>query len=304
MVYHLRITRKSNPSHDLVELDLSKNKLVKRIIEPFMNGESFYVSGTLVYPSDVETIRINETNETSDKLLPIIRERRKLSTSAVIGISDEWYVTKEGVDVTHKFIKNSPFQIKPEKTYREGSIMDFAVRGFEKIKNLSRSQKVTDKLIGFNSLLVVIILSLSLTDSFFPNIEFSTFLLGLAFLSLLVLAGMSLYIPFIEVLLNFAENKISGLKFSISLLFLSLLFISVGISFKLTLAKYFAYTLLALQIFILPFSSIFPKSKIENKEITFGDLWNVLGKIDIVIGIISGLISIILFIYSFLLSLL
>jgi len=107
MVYHVRITTKSNPTHDELMLDLTKDQLAKRILEVYRKGESIVISGKYIPIDDLERIRINETNEMSHELLPSIREERR-SSSVVVDISDEWYVTKKGKDVTDEMITEPP----------------------------------------------------------------------------------------------------------------------------------------------------------------------------------------------------
>jgi predicted nucleotide-binding protein len=109
--YHVRITRRSDRSDDLLELDLDESNLLKHIIAPYKKGQQFYCEGTVVDPFDVETIRINRTNRPSSALLPAIRrEREEEVTLKGINamISDEWYVTEKGEVVTRQFIDSPP----------------------------------------------------------------------------------------------------------------------------------------------------------------------------------------------------
>jgi len=185
------------------------------------------------------------------------------------------------------------------KYYEEGSLAELGAMGFEKIKKLSQSQKITDKLMGVNGLLVAFIISVLLTNYFFPNGEFFIFIIGLVFFFLLSIGGMIGYIPLLETLVNFTENKISSLKFSIYLLFLAMAFTLIGIYSKLILVNYIAYFFLGSQLAIIPFGFILPKSGIKNREIKLKDLWDVLGKVGIVLGIISSLITIITLMLKF-----
>lgn len=134
--FHVRVTRKSNRSHDALELDLSEDELHDRIVQPFLQAEAFMCGGKPILPSDVETIRINVTEESSKVLLPKIKIRRELerrkSSGIVIGApSDEWYVTKEGEDVTRAFIKHPPREVeeKPKKLAETMSNNVFIVHG-------------------------------------------------------------------------------------------------------------------------------------------------------------------------------
>jgi len=107
MVYHVRITKKSDKWNDCLEFDLSRDELLKKIIEPYHKGKKFICSGEVIDPFDIDKIKINETLEKSSVLIPKIKAKRRQSTTAT-PISDEWYVTEEGKDVTSKFIKYPP----------------------------------------------------------------------------------------------------------------------------------------------------------------------------------------------------
>jgi predicted nucleotide-binding protein len=95
-------------------LDLTGPGLNKRIVKPYHEGETFFCDNTLVDPFDIETIRINRTDLGSSALLPKIRAHRR-QLNVVVSISDEWYVTKEGEDVTSRYIKHPPIRKGVEK---------------------------------------------------------------------------------------------------------------------------------------------------------------------------------------------
>jgi len=103
MVYHVRITRNSRRTSDIVELDFTKKKLLAEIVEPYNHSRNFYCDGELIDPSDVERIKITTTKEKSNTLLPLVRAERAAS-SVITLISDEWYIADKGEDVTRKFI--------------------------------------------------------------------------------------------------------------------------------------------------------------------------------------------------------
>lgn len=111
--YHIRITRKSKRSDDLLELDLDGSDLLKYIVTPYKQGLQFYCEDTVVDPFDVETIRINRTDRPSSALLPAIRQEREEEVRLKginVMISDEWYVTEKGKVVTRQFIDSPPKQ--------------------------------------------------------------------------------------------------------------------------------------------------------------------------------------------------
>jgi len=105
--YHVRITTKSDLSRDEVKLDLTLDRLQSQFLVPYSERRAIFISGKTVMPDDIDRILITETEETSEKLLPIIREERRTGRGA-IGISDEWYVANRGKDVTDRFITGPP----------------------------------------------------------------------------------------------------------------------------------------------------------------------------------------------------
>lgn len=119
--YHVRITKRSDRTHDTVELDLSKEELMKRIVEPYKKGKTFMCNGQPIDPFDIEKIQINKTDDPSSVILPRIRVERAKSEVVVV-IPDEWYVTEKGRMVTREFITSSPKKRSafPEIPLRKG----------------------------------------------------------------------------------------------------------------------------------------------------------------------------------------
>jgi predicted nucleotide-binding protein len=108
MPYHVRITPKSDRSHDEVKLDLTEEQLRERFVDPYYEGRPIVIGGKTIQSDDVERICITRTEETSKELLPIVRERQAGSKVVALGISDEWEVAHEGADVTDEFITGPP----------------------------------------------------------------------------------------------------------------------------------------------------------------------------------------------------
>jgi len=105
--YHVRITTKSDRGNDEVKLDLSKEQLTERFLIPYENGTVITVNGKSIEPDDIERIKINRTNDNSSRLLPqIIAERSE--NVVMVPISDEWFVTDKGADITDKLISGPP----------------------------------------------------------------------------------------------------------------------------------------------------------------------------------------------------
>lgn len=105
--YHVRITLKSNPSHDEIKLDLSVKELTDRILTPYENRTPIVIGGVTIMPNDIKRIKINQTDHSSEVLIPIIKEQRRTKRVITL-IPDEWYVAENGKDVTDDFIIYPP----------------------------------------------------------------------------------------------------------------------------------------------------------------------------------------------------
>jgi predicted nucleotide-binding protein len=151
--YHVRITKKSRRDDDALELDLSKDELLKRIVEPFRQGEPFMCGGEPIDPFDIEKIRINKTDEYSSELIPII-QRERFGSGIITTLSDEWYVTEKGRDETREFI-TAPPQTKgrPSKTISEYSNRVFIVHGRDDISKLELARLLENEL-GLNPIIL------------------------------------------------------------------------------------------------------------------------------------------------------
>ena len=60
MYYHIIIWQKSSKSHDEVKLDLTKDEVITRFIEPYENGESLFINGKSVQLNDFESEKQHE----------------------------------------------------------------------------------------------------------------------------------------------------------------------------------------------------------------------------------------------------
>ncbi|MFH1683492.1 MAG: nucleotide-binding protein [Candidatus Margulisiibacteriota bacterium] len=136
--YHVRITQKSNKSHDEVKIDLSKGGLFAQFVEPYEKGIPIIINGKTIVPEDLERIRITETEKDSSFLLSIIeRERQRSSVVVFGGPSDEWEVAHKGKDITDELIKGPPGYKKIEKTIEAKKSMKsdkiFVVHGHDQL---------------------------------------------------------------------------------------------------------------------------------------------------------------------------
>jgi predicted nucleotide-binding protein len=144
--FHVRITRRSNKSHDEVKLDLSGEDLEERFLAPYRDGRSIVIGGMTIPPDDIDRIRVTETDQPSDQILPIVRRERQNSGVLVLGISDEWRVAKYGKDITDQLIQGPPGSgVTPRRGLSGPSVQGpkvvFVVHG--------RNEKVRDSMFSF-----------------------------------------------------------------------------------------------------------------------------------------------------------
>jgi hypothetical protein len=106
--YHARISTGSNP-RDEVRLDLSRDELTSRFLEPYRVGRPIVVGGRTIPISDLIKIRISRTEQPSTELRPIVQaERRRQAVSSPL--SEDWLIARAGEDVTDSFITEPPGQ--------------------------------------------------------------------------------------------------------------------------------------------------------------------------------------------------
>jgi len=141
MYYHVRITQKSNRSHDEVKIDLSKEILFSQFIIPYENGSPIIINGKTIIPKDLERIRITESENDSSQILPGIEAVRRRSNVLFIGgPSNEWEVADKGRDITDDLIKGPAGYKKNGKreNYEEKKVSNqiFIVHGHDQaLKN-------------------------------------------------------------------------------------------------------------------------------------------------------------------------
>lgn len=107
--YHVRITPTDlrRRQRDIVVLDKDAAWIETRIAAPRRRGESIFINGQTIAWAFIDEIHITETDLTSEQILPQIRALRRARGIAT-QMSDEWYVTRGGRDVTDEFISGAP----------------------------------------------------------------------------------------------------------------------------------------------------------------------------------------------------
>ncbi|MBS3949780.1 MAG: nucleotide-binding protein [Peptococcaceae bacterium] len=135
MHYHIRITRKSNPTRDEVRLDLDKETVLGRFIEPYELGAPIIINGRAIENNDIDRIRVSCSQHDSSSLIRRIEAEHAKSSVGVIGLSKEWEVADRANDVTDEFIKGAPGYRKREnnvaKLEQSGGQRVFIVHGHD-----------------------------------------------------------------------------------------------------------------------------------------------------------------------------
>jgi len=113
--YHVYIDSMGDETQ---ELDLSKEKLTKYIVRPYRNGRRFLCKGKIVYPADITTIRIIETEKPSSEIIPKMKTEKGL-----LGLftNDFALLEEKGREVTREFIITKRRRQKKKSSQRKGS---------------------------------------------------------------------------------------------------------------------------------------------------------------------------------------
>ena len=109
MLYHIRITQKSNRRFDETKVDLTEEQLINGYVTPYTSGLPIVINGKVIQVGDIERIRISRSEEDSNFLTNSLREEdRRSSVSVIGGPSYEWRAAKIAEDVTDRYINTPP----------------------------------------------------------------------------------------------------------------------------------------------------------------------------------------------------
>jgi predicted nucleotide-binding protein len=111
--YHVLISTHSHSTEDDVRLDLTEDQLEERFLLPYRQGRPIVVGGRTVQPTDLDRLRITYTDETSEQLLPRVRQERREAQVQTM-LPDDWYIADRGRDVTDDFVTGPPgYELPP-----------------------------------------------------------------------------------------------------------------------------------------------------------------------------------------------
>ena len=110
--YHVRVTQKSDRSHDEVRLDLTREELEGRFLAPYRRGLPIIIGGKSIQNDGIERIRITKTDQDSSHLGKVVEEeRRRRVANGVLDIggpSNAERIANKGKDVSDEFITGPP----------------------------------------------------------------------------------------------------------------------------------------------------------------------------------------------------
>lgn len=140
--YHVFI---SVDGDEVTETDLSKDQLLKHIVRPFGRNGRFFCKGTIVYPEEIETIRIIETDRNSSAILAELKPKSFLP-GLFAATSDFELLEEKGRDVTRVFIQDNKGKKSAHKKRFPHSSRDvFIVHG----KDQKSAEELKSMLLGF-----------------------------------------------------------------------------------------------------------------------------------------------------------
>ena len=110
--YHVRVTQKSDRSHDEVRLDLTREELEERFLAPYRRGLPIIIGGKSILNNDIERIRITKTDQDSSHLGKVVDEERSRRIASgvldIAGPSKAARIANKGEDVSDELITGPP----------------------------------------------------------------------------------------------------------------------------------------------------------------------------------------------------
>jgi len=76
--YHVAIAKKEGENRYAFQFDMTKEQLEREIVGPFKKQQPFMVGKFYLQPSDIETIKISETEDKAKEVLQKTKKKRLL----------------------------------------------------------------------------------------------------------------------------------------------------------------------------------------------------------------------------------
>lgn len=130
---------------------------MEQIVNPYLNGQTFMCGGQPIDAFFVDLIRISESQESSTKLIPKLRDERR-SKPNVLGIvspiSDNYLIVDKSPNITRELIKSPPKKREAPKSQKKEmpSKNVFIVHGRDHKPKLELA-RMLEKL-GFNAIIL------------------------------------------------------------------------------------------------------------------------------------------------------
>lgn len=164
---------------------------------------------------------------------------------------------------------------------------DLAVKGLSQITELLEDERPVGRLLALNSILVFLILGLVISS--YLNVKFDDFsgivILLVAFLFSAIISGC--YIFFIKVISKAYKTK--AVRISIFILFIAIPVCVFGLVYQVKNLINTALLLILIQGLTMIILSLFVKEEQASEEKS--NFWNILGRTNTILGIISSLIT-------------
>ncbi|MCH7819726.1 MAG: nucleotide-binding protein [Candidatus Marinimicrobia bacterium] len=109
MLYHIRISQKSNKKRGEVKVDLTEEQLKDRYVKLYEEGMPLFINGKTIPIDDIERIEISRSDLASKDLINHIKAEDAQSSFVFLGgPSYEWSAADRAEDVTEEYITGPP----------------------------------------------------------------------------------------------------------------------------------------------------------------------------------------------------
>lgn len=165
----------------------------------------------------------------------------------------------------------------------------YAQKSFELILSLSTSEEISDVLLGFNAVLFIILFALGgayLLEP--PSVSEIGFGIILILAGILGFAVSILYIAFMELISNFAQDKVQALRTGVTTLFVDLTLMIAGVLFSNNFLVTTALEVIALQVLLVLISGFLKVGiAVPDRIVAAGQFKQVLGDLSSLITVIQ-----------------